>query len=259
MDTMAQDTVIMDDFNCDLPLKFMLNIMDGTPMKIDFKGGATEFNSKFLIITSNKHPKNWYKNVSNEHRIALFRRIDECYYHERDKNPVDQIEILKKYIESLKETEYNNNWTNENQSELDNGIDYDKIEKFVSESEIINEYKKDKPKPKEITYESEPEKIIVRDNENKTKEIVKEINKFTLAEKKEIIKLKEEISKLKEPIELEKIKKEDETYNKHYNQTIRPIINRKKKMSNIKKSVVLENQCKKGSHPDNIDSKNTNN
>ena len=52
-----------------------LRICDRYPLRVEYKGGMTQFVSKTLIITSNREPRDWYKcecDVS-----ALYRRINQ--------------------------------------------------------------------------------------------------------------------------------------------------------------------------------------
>lgn len=57
-----QDTVIWDDFRgCDYKLSELLKLLDRYPYKVEFKGGMVEFNSKCVIITSNKDWKDLYE------------------------------------------------------------------------------------------------------------------------------------------------------------------------------------------------------
>lgn len=103
-----QKMVVIDDFNNNLPLKYMLNLMDCTPMMVDIKGGTAKFNSERLLITTNKSPLEWFPNVDrkSEHYIAMLRRIDECWFHARGQEPVNMTQQLKERIEELKEGPY---------------------------------------------------------------------------------------------------------------------------------------------------------
>nr|QNS29815.1 rep protein [Goose circovirus] len=71
----GQDVVVMDDFYGWLPYDDLLRICDRYPLRVEYKGGMTQFVSKTLIITSNREPRDWYKcecDVS-----ALYRRINQ--------------------------------------------------------------------------------------------------------------------------------------------------------------------------------------
>nr|QNS29747.1 rep protein [Goose circovirus] len=71
----GQDVVVMDDFYGWLPYDDLLRVCDRYPLRVEYKGGMTQFVSKTLIITSNREPRDWYKcecDVS-----ALYRRINQ--------------------------------------------------------------------------------------------------------------------------------------------------------------------------------------
>ncbi|AAN37960.1 replication protein V1 [Goose circovirus] len=71
----GQDVVVMDDFYGWLPYDDLLRICDRYPLRVEYKGGMTQFVAKTLIITSNREPRDWYKcefDVS-----ALYRRINQ--------------------------------------------------------------------------------------------------------------------------------------------------------------------------------------
>lgn len=98
------ETVVIDDFYGWIPFNMLLNMLDRYPMKVDIKGGAMEFNSKNIIITSNKSPLDWYPNLSTEHQIALLRRLDNVLYFER-KGVTDVTPGLKQHLKELMEEE----------------------------------------------------------------------------------------------------------------------------------------------------------
>lgn len=54
------EAVIMDDFYGGMRYSFMLQLLDRYPLRVMTKGGSTEFVAKKIIITSNKHPADWY-------------------------------------------------------------------------------------------------------------------------------------------------------------------------------------------------------
>lgn len=93
-------TLIIDDFYGWIPFNQLLNLLDRYAMKVDIKGGAKEFNSPNIVITSNKSPLEWYPNLSDEHKIALLRRIEKCIYYNR-KETIDVSKGLLKKIEEL--------------------------------------------------------------------------------------------------------------------------------------------------------------
>lgn len=56
----GQETVIIDDFYGWLPYAFMLQLLDRYPLVVPTKGSFKPFNAKKIVITSNKHPEDWY-------------------------------------------------------------------------------------------------------------------------------------------------------------------------------------------------------
>lgn len=73
----GQDVVIIDEFYGWLTYSFLLRLLDRYPLIVETKGGQVAFTAKTIILTSNKHPKEWYD--AGRHPYApLERRIDEC-------------------------------------------------------------------------------------------------------------------------------------------------------------------------------------
>lgn len=96
------DTVIIDDFYNWIPFDMMLRLLDRYAMQVDVKGGSMQFNSKKIIITSNKSPLEWYPNLSTEHKIALLRRIDCVHKYTHKQGIIDLTENMKEYVEMMK-------------------------------------------------------------------------------------------------------------------------------------------------------------
>lgn len=73
----AQHTIILDEFKCNVPLALFKRMADRYPLKIDVKGGSSEFLSRRIIITTNLDPDNWYsgERVTDDERRAVLRRI----------------------------------------------------------------------------------------------------------------------------------------------------------------------------------------
>ncbi|AYP28888.1 MAG: helicase [Circoviridae sp.] len=70
-----QEDVIWDEFACDVPITFLLRVLDRYPMRVPFKGGFVNFVAKRIFITSNIPFEEWYQGAKQEHRDALRRRI----------------------------------------------------------------------------------------------------------------------------------------------------------------------------------------
>lgn len=78
-----QETVVIDDFYGWLPYSFMLQLLDRYPLLVEVKGGMRTFNSKRIIITSNKAPSLWYGLDCSY--PPLERRLDVVYRFEEDR------------------------------------------------------------------------------------------------------------------------------------------------------------------------------
>lgn len=72
----GEETVIMDEFYGWIPFDTLLRIADRYPCMVETKGGQTQFLAKRLIITSNKRPDLWYKDVYFD---SFIRRVDQFH------------------------------------------------------------------------------------------------------------------------------------------------------------------------------------
>jgi hypothetical protein len=71
----GQKTILIDEFYGDIKYSFMLQLLDGYALRVQVKGDFTTLNHDVILITSNKHPEEWYN--ENICTCALFRRIME--------------------------------------------------------------------------------------------------------------------------------------------------------------------------------------
>ena len=67
----------MEEFRGQLPLAYMLMLLDECAMKVQIKGSCAEFKATHIVITSPLHPKEWYSIERNSHDKIdqLLRRI----------------------------------------------------------------------------------------------------------------------------------------------------------------------------------------
>nr|QKI29010.1 Rep [Kummerowia striata CRESS virus] len=70
----GQKAVIIDEYYGWLPYDLLLRLGDSYPLSVEVKGGNVNFNSQHILITTNKHPSNWYANVYFD---AFIRRVEE--------------------------------------------------------------------------------------------------------------------------------------------------------------------------------------
>jgi len=69
----GEETILFDDFYGSwMKYHTLLQLLDGYPMQLPVKGDFTTKRWKRVILTSNKHPKEWY---GREECEALMRRI----------------------------------------------------------------------------------------------------------------------------------------------------------------------------------------
>lgn len=75
----GQPVVVLDDYYGWLPFDFLLRLLDRYPLLVPTKGGFAQFNSRDIVITSNKHPMFWYDSEKCDY-APLKRRLDFILY-----------------------------------------------------------------------------------------------------------------------------------------------------------------------------------
>lgn len=70
-----QKNLLIDDFYGWIRFGQLLNILDGYKLRLDKKGSFGWAHWNNVYITSNKHPSNWYNNLTVDQVEALNRRI----------------------------------------------------------------------------------------------------------------------------------------------------------------------------------------
>lgn len=77
--------VLMEEFRGtpNMPLNYLLVLLDRYECPVECKGGTLEFVGTRIIITSSKHPKDWYEDASNDRIDQLLRRIDHIEYFDK--------------------------------------------------------------------------------------------------------------------------------------------------------------------------------
>lgn len=68
------EVVVIDEFYGWLPFSFLFRLLDRYPMSVETKGGSVQFIAKLVLITSNSHPSEWYKDPKCSY-AALERRL----------------------------------------------------------------------------------------------------------------------------------------------------------------------------------------
>ncbi len=73
----GQETVIYDEWNCQIPIEKFLKWTDRHPFTVWNKGGSSEFVSKRIVFCSNFDPQDWYGDEPFVSRAAMRRRFEE--------------------------------------------------------------------------------------------------------------------------------------------------------------------------------------
>lgn len=60
----GQEFVVMDEFQGQYPFRELLRILDSSPLSLGSKGSHVNFVAKWVVFTSNYHPRDWYDPVS---------------------------------------------------------------------------------------------------------------------------------------------------------------------------------------------------
>jgi len=74
------ENVVWDEFQGQYPFRDLLRILDSSPLSVECKGGHVNFSAKWVVFTSNYHPRDWYDPVSirvDWHDSPLRRRLEE--------------------------------------------------------------------------------------------------------------------------------------------------------------------------------------
>lgn len=85
----SQPIVLLEDFEATVPFRILLQMMDPYRLQMPIKGGFVNFAPRYLVMTSNINPNDWYKRSDSngddsEWRRPLLRRLQEDYctiYH----------------------------------------------------------------------------------------------------------------------------------------------------------------------------------
>lgn len=70
----GEKTLIIEEFNGQIPFEFFLQLLDMYPLQLPIKGSHSYALWTKVFITSNHHPDNWYK-LTDTQKGALTRRL----------------------------------------------------------------------------------------------------------------------------------------------------------------------------------------
>lgn len=100
-----EEVVVIDEYYGWLPWDYMLRLLDRYPFSVETKGGCVQFVAKKIVITSNDHPKEWYKRMTDKYgwdanTNPLCRRISKIV--EIKKPPsIEPVQSYEDYLKSL--------------------------------------------------------------------------------------------------------------------------------------------------------------
>jgi len=60
----GQEYVVWDEFQGQYPFRDLLRILDSSPLTVESKGSHVNFVAKWVVFTSNYHPRDWYDPLS---------------------------------------------------------------------------------------------------------------------------------------------------------------------------------------------------
>ncbi len=87
-----QKTALLDDFAgaaSKVSLVYTLRLLDRYPQQVAVKGGFTWWMPDLIVITTNIHPRLWYKWENREKQYkALLRRIGQVFYYRSGHTPI---------------------------------------------------------------------------------------------------------------------------------------------------------------------------
>jgi hypothetical protein len=72
----GEKVIVIDEYNNDVKITRLLNILDNWKLSLPVKGGFTQAKYEKVIITTNLTPEEFHNQAKECHRKALFRRIN---------------------------------------------------------------------------------------------------------------------------------------------------------------------------------------
>jgi len=101
---MGEDTIIIDEFYGWFSWDYLLRLLDRYPFSLDTKHGTIQCSAKKIVLTSNKHPKDWYQRPSYlwDDTNPLKRRIKSItHLGEVQSTPPDSPKDLQRISEEF--------------------------------------------------------------------------------------------------------------------------------------------------------------
>lgn len=94
----GEKAICIDEYDNNVPITKLLNILDGYHLRLSIKGGFTYANWTNVFITSNLEPDALHANAKTKHREALFRRITKITKMEQSTTGNTDTVVISKEI-----------------------------------------------------------------------------------------------------------------------------------------------------------------
>uniref|UniRef100_UPI0040485434 hypothetical protein n=3 Tax=Pseudomonadati TaxID=3379134 RepID=UPI0040485434 len=72
----GHEVVVIDEFRGGIDISHLLRWLDRYPVLVEVKGSSTVLRAKTIFITSNLSPEDWYKDLDEQTKEALLRRLE---------------------------------------------------------------------------------------------------------------------------------------------------------------------------------------
>lgn len=82
-----EDTVLLDEFYSQIKFNFLLQLLDGYPIRLPIKGSHVYAAWTTVYITSQYHPDDWYNTITPQLKQHLMRRLSKIEHITRGNNP----------------------------------------------------------------------------------------------------------------------------------------------------------------------------
>jgi len=79
----GQEHVVIDEFRGGIDIAHVLRWFDRYPVVVEVKGSSVVLKAKKIWITSNLHPNDWYPDLDDSTKQALFRRLNIVHLDNR--------------------------------------------------------------------------------------------------------------------------------------------------------------------------------
>lgn len=94
----GEKIVIMDEFRGQIGIEHLLKWFDKYPCYVEEKGGQLALQATTFYVCSNLDPRDWFKDIDEETKQALLRRLKITYFPYQYHPPYNESEVLNELI-----------------------------------------------------------------------------------------------------------------------------------------------------------------